>query len=402
MFREQRLCRNILRHMLFVMALTISMVHIINVAHATDQEPAVEDTDTKDNPKEPYSLGYVGDLSTHTAAYEDTLVNVSRGYGLGFVELRAANPEIDPWLPGEGTKIKLPTRHLIPDAPRDGIIINLPEMRLYSFVNTGEPPLTFPIGVGRVGLDTPLGQTTVISKTVAPKWRPTKRMREEDPELPAVVGPGPQNPLGTHALYLGWPEYAIHGTNKPYGIGRRVSSGCVRMYPENIKEFYYATPVGTKVTVVNQPIKAAWINDELYLEAHATLTQADRVEKLGGYPSYEVTEADMQLINKIAGDHKDKLNWLQIRKVIRERSGVPLLIATRPATAVTTHETAKKQDKAHINTLEDEITPEEKLSDSEHTMPADETVTKDNKTEKEGAADTKKPARKRPVFKHNS
>lgn len=392
--------------MLFLLALAIGTGHIISIAHAADPEAEAQSTDKaneKDVPKEPYSLGYVGDLSTHIAAYEDTLVNVSRGYGLGFVELRAANPGIDPWIPGKGTKIKLPTRHLIPDAPRDGIIINLPEMRLYSFVNTGEPPLTFPIGVGRVGLDTPLGQTTVISKTVAPKWRPTKRMREEDPELPAVVGPGPQNPLGTHALYLGWPEYAIHGTNKPYGIGRRVSSGCVRMYPENIKEFYYATPIGTKVTVVNQPIKAAWIEDELYLEAHATLSQSDRVEEIGGYPPYEVTDADMKLIRDIAGEHEDKLNWLQIRKIIRERSGTPLLIATRPApTPVVTEEKADEHAQTDMrkdpNTPENTDTPEEKLSDSEHAVPTDETAIEDEKE----AEDTKKPARKRPVFKHNS
>ena len=154
---------------------------------------------------------------------------------------------------------------------------------------------------------------------------------------------------------------------------------------------------------MNQPIKAAWIEDELYLEAHATLSQSDRVEEIGGYPPYEVTDADMKLIRDIAGEHEDKLNWLQIRKIIRERSGTPLLIATRPApTPVVTEEKADEHAQTDMskdaNTPENTDTPEEKLSDSEHAVPTDETPIEDEKE----AEDTKKPVRKRPVFKHNS
>lgn len=337
---------------IFIACLLVSLPNVSTAADGVDTEEHTQTAETEQATEPiPYTLDYVGNLASHKAAYEDTLVNVSRGYGLGFVELRAANPGIDPWLPGKGTKIKLPTRHLLPDAPREGIVINLPEMRLYAFADPSEPPLTFPIGVGRVGLDTPLGNTTVRSKTVAPKWRPTKRMRDEDPDLPDVVGPGPENPLGTHALYLGWPEYAIHGTNKPYGIGRRVSSGCIRLYPENIKELYYATPVGTQVTVVNQPVKLAWINHELFLEAHATLEQADRVEKIGGFPQYEISEDDLKLILETAGDFKEALDWLTIRKTIRERSGMPTVIGTRPE--VLSVKTVQKDDASNIDVSED-------------------------------------------------
>ena len=150
----------------------------------------------------------------------------------------AANPGIDPWVPGEGTEINLPTVHLMPDladADPEGIVVNLAEMRLYFFEKPGGVPQSFPIGIGRDGLNTPTGTTEVVAKRKNPTWRPTKRMRDEDPELPEVVPPGEDNPLGTRALYLGWPQYLIHGTNKPHGVGRRVSSGCVRLYPEDVE-----------------------------------------------------------------------------------------------------------------------------------------------------------------------
>ena len=152
-----------------------------------------------------YDLPYVGEQVIYRAAYEDTFVHLARDYNLGFVEMRAANPTVDPWLPGKGTEIILPTRHILPEAPRKGVVINLPEMRLYAFVNGDNAPTTFPIGVGREGLNTPEGTTTVVRKKEGPTWTPTPRMRREDPTLDPYYPPGPDNPLGTHALYLGWP-----------------------------------------------------------------------------------------------------------------------------------------------------------------------------------------------------
>ena len=241
--------------------------------------------------------------------------------------MRAANPSLDPWIPGEGAKVILPKRHLLPDAPRKGIVINLPEMRVYAYLNGDEAPYTYPLGVGREGLDTPLGLTKIVRKKAGPTWRPTARMRKEDPELPASVPPGPDNPLGSHALYLGWPTYAIHGTNRPFGIGRRVSSGCIRMYPEHIKKFYKQVPRGVRVNVIDQSIKVGWIGNELYLEAHPDLEQSLMMEESGMVENQKFTDEDMgQIIDK-AGMYSDRLNWPKIRKTLRERSGYPVRIA---------------------------------------------------------------------------
>lgn len=276
-----------------------------------------------------YEKNYVGEMREHRAVFEDTLIHLARKYNLGFVEMRAANPNLDPWIPGAGAKVVVPSRHLIPNAPRDGVIINLPEMRLYAFVNGDKPPSTFPIGIGREGLGTPIGSTKIVRKKIGPTWRPTDRMRREDPKLPASVPPGPENPLGTHALYLGWPQYAIHGTNRPYGIGRRVSSGCIRLYPESIKKLFAIIPLGIPVHVVNQPIKVTWIGDSLYLEAHPNLEQALMMEETGRIEHHNLSNSDVELIMRIAGDSQEYLNWPRIRRAVRERFGYPIRIARR-------------------------------------------------------------------------
>lgn len=276
-----------------------------------------------------YDKNYIGDMQTYKAVYEDTLIHLARKYNLGFVEIRAANPELDPWIPGAGAEVLIPSRHLIPDAPRSGIVINLPEMRVYAYVNGKDAaPSTYPIAIGREGLSTPLGKTTIVRKTEGPIWRPTPRMRREKPELPAVVYPGPENPMGTHAMYLGWPTYAMHGTNKPYGIGRRASSGCIRMYPEGIVDIYDKVAVGTVVNVINQPIKVQWIGNELYLEAHPDVEQALKMEETGMVENQKLNESDVKLIIKKAGKYQDMLNWPKIRIAVRERRGYPIKIAS--------------------------------------------------------------------------
>ncbi len=273
-----------------------------------------------------YDKDYFGETIIHKAAYEDTLIHLARNNELGFVELRAANPTLDPWIPGAGKRITLPKRHILPEASRKGLVINLAEMRVYYFKDAGMAPMTFPISIGREGLQTPVGTTKIVRKKAGPQWRPTPRMRKEDPKLPAVVPAGPENPLGTHAMYLGWPQYAMHGTNKPYGIGRRVSSGCIRMYPEGIKKLFPLVPVGTQVSVVDQPVKVGWIEDKLYVEVSPTQDQSIKIEEDGVLKSYEITASDMKRITKKAGEYANKIDWGKVRKAVQEHRGYPVLV----------------------------------------------------------------------------
>jgi L,D-transpeptidase ErfK/SrfK len=311
--------------------LVLMALAVLPVAHAEKSaqkvvEKAVEKVAPAKAAGKAYDRDYVGGMQTYVAKYEDTMVQIARDFNVGFVELRSANPFLDPWIPGEGKKLIIPTMHLLPNAAREGVVINLSEMRMYSYMKAGQKPQTFPIGIGREGLLTPSGSTTIVRKKEGPIWRPTARMRKEHPELPVEVLPGPDNPMGTHALYLGWPEYAIHGTDKPFSIGRRVSSGCIRMYPEDISKAFSMFPVGTKVTVVDQPVKVGWVDDALYLEVHPTTSQADRMELDGGLPGYVFTEDDLGLIVATAGENARDLNWPLIRQVVRERRGYPVEI----------------------------------------------------------------------------
>lgn len=278
----------------------------------------------------PYQKNYIGEMDKIRAAFEDTLLELGREHNLGYVEMISANPGVDPWLPGRGTRIILPKKHLIPhNIERKGIVVNLAEMRLYDFASDISKPKTYPLGVGRDGLGTPIGVTKITRKKEGPSWRPTARMRKEDPELPEVVLPGPDNPLGTHALYLGWPQYLIHGTHKPLGVGRRVSSGCIRMYPEDIVQVFENIPVGTRVEVIKQPIKLGWIDDMLYLEAHAEEELADSFEAEGKIKDYKVPETLFSDLSAIAGDQKDRLDWQKIRQAVKYRQGIPMPILTR-------------------------------------------------------------------------
>ena len=210
---------------------------------------------------------------------ENTLSDLAREYGLGYDEIIAANPDVDPWLPGDRTPVLLPTQYVVPDVPREGIVLNIASKRLFYFpeVPEGQPQtvLTYPIGIGRVGWETPVGTTEVVSKAANPHWYVPASVRREHAEmgnpLPSVVPPGPDNPLGSHVLKLAMPGYLIHGTNQPYGVGMRVSHGCVRLYPENIELLYSLVETGETVRIINEPYLLGWRNGELYFEAHVPL-----------------------------------------------------------------------------------------------------------------------------------
>ena len=269
----------------------------------------------------------IGVMGKVHAEYEDTLPDIARANGLGHLEIKLANPGVDIWLPGQGKEIILPTLFILPDAPREGIVLNIPEMRLYYFPpqNTEQTleVSTHPVGIGRQGWPTPYINTRIIQKRTRPYWYPPESIRREHAEqgdpLPRRVPPGPDNPLGNHALRLGMPEYIIHGTNRPFGIGLRVSHGCIRLYPEDIKSLYKRVKLRTPVHIVNQPYKVGRYNDKIYLEAHPYLTEdAERFE--GSLTSV------VEMLIKITGDMEYEINWNLAKSAIAESNGIPVEI----------------------------------------------------------------------------
>lgn len=273
----------------------------------------------------PPANGVVGRLSYHRITGQETLLEIARLYDLGYIELVAANPGIDPWLPEPGRTLLLPTAHLLPTAPPQGIVINLPELRLYYFDPHKDEVVTLPIGVGRAGRETPIGTTGIVRKRKDPTWIPPQSIRAERPELPAAVPPGPDNPLGKFALDLGWPSYVIHGTNRPYGIGRRVSSGCIRLYPEDIETLFDLVRVGTPVTVVDQPIKFGWLDGELFIEVHPSSAQGDSLEATGRFAAEPISDFE-QLIRTAAGDQAGRVVWPIVEKAVATRRGIPVRV----------------------------------------------------------------------------
>lgn len=230
----------------------------------------------------PVGYDVVGAVSTVTARHEDTLVDVARRHGLGYQDIVRANPGVNVWVPGEGTEIVLPTRFVLPPGERRGVVLNLAEYRMYYFPEPvdGEPAfvMTYPISIGRMDWETPLGMTRVVSKVRDPAWYPPQSVRDEHAAdgdyLPTMVPPGPNNPLGSRAMRLGLPGYLIHGTNRPAGVGMRVTHGCIRMFPEDIEFLFEHIDVRTPVRIVNEPVKLGWDGDALVMEVHPVLESA--------------------------------------------------------------------------------------------------------------------------------
>ncbi|MGH8194741.1 MAG: L,D-transpeptidase family protein [Woeseiaceae bacterium] len=221
----------------------------------------------------------IGAVASIDARAEDTLLDIARRHGLGYEDIVRANPKVDPWLPGEGTEIVLPTRFVLPSGARRGIVLNLAEYRMYYFPQpeSGKPAvvMTWPMSIGRMDWATPLGKTSIVSKVERPTWYPPDSVREEHEAdgrpLPRTVPPGPDNPLGDYAMRLGLPGYLIHGTNRPAGVGMRVTHGCIRMFPEDIEFLFGQVSVETPVRIINEPVKLGWEGDRLIMEVHRTL-----------------------------------------------------------------------------------------------------------------------------------
>ncbi|MCC7257688.1 MAG: L,D-transpeptidase family protein [Gammaproteobacteria bacterium] len=278
----------------------------------------------------------VGVIGSVRAGDQDTLTDIARRAGLGYEDMLRANPGVDPWLPGTDVDIVLPKRFILPGGSRTGIVVNLAEYRLYFFTQTGGRPVvaTFPISIGRMDWATPLGRHRVLSKQARPTWYPPESIRAEHAAdgdiLPRSIPPGPNNPLGDHAMRLSQSGYLIHGTNRPVGIGMQVTHGCIRMYPEDIAWLFPQVPVGAGVEIVNQPYKFGWAPDGLYLEVHRHLEGDERSDADGS----GMTELMQQFV-RATNNRPAEVDWALVDEAFRAKLGIPVRIGTAaaPATA---------------------------------------------------------------------
>ncbi|MCC6135093.1 MAG: L,D-transpeptidase family protein [Candidatus Contendobacter sp.] len=285
-------------------------------------------------PLPPPDTDVIGQVKVMYAAKDDTLVDIARRHGLGYDEIVHANPGLDRWAPGEGTPIVLPTRYILPNTPREGIILNIAEMRIYYYpkasVNDERTVVTYPVSIGRMDWKTPMGLTKVVAKDVDPAWRPPASIKAEHAAegdiLPDVIPGGPDNPLGRYAMRLGVPGYLIHSTNKPYGIGMRVTHGCVRMYPEDIERLFGMVPVGTPVRLVDQPVKVGRLNGALLLEAHEPLEE-DNI------PIKVTVEQARQAVIAKTGPDMVGVDQAALNVALEQLSGIPVSIGALPGAA---------------------------------------------------------------------
>ena len=271
----------------------------------------------------------IGTLQEVAAGKDDTLTDIARRFNLGYEELLRANPKVDPWLPGVGRTIVLPTRFVLPDAPREGVVVNIAAMRIFYFPprKAGQKQVvyTHPIGIGKVGWSTPEGTTKIIRKQKDPVWHvPVSVMKEhkenDDPLPSSVIGPGPDNPLGNRAFYLTWAGYLIHGTNKPAGVGLRSSHGCMRLYPEDIQEFFEMVPVGTQVHVVNQPFVFGWTDGQLVMQSLGSLEDDRRDWKKAQQKL--LAKSLSPAVQKELKAHNATVDWERVMQLAHQPDGL--------------------------------------------------------------------------------
>jgi L,D-transpeptidase ErfK/SrfK len=280
----------------------------------------------------------VGVVQVVTATRDDTLTDIARRFNVGYEEIVRANPKVDPWLPGEGREIVVPTQFILPDAPRTGLVINIAAMRIFYYppVKRGERPavLTHPIGIGKVGWRTPEGVTKIVRRQQDPTWRVPVSVRKEHhdngEDLDPVIGPGPDNPLGKYAFYLQWPSYLIHGTNKPAGVGLRSSHGCIRLYPEDIAQFFAMVPLGTQVRVVNQPFVFGWRDGQLYMQPFDVLE--DDTRDWAKAPRRLLSKSLAATLQQQLKAHRSQVDWTLVSALARTPRGVPVPITESDAT----------------------------------------------------------------------
>jgi len=271
----------------------------------------------------------VGEVQYAVVGPDDTLLDLGRKFGVGYEEITTANPGVDPWVPGVGRRILIPTRYVLPDTPRVGIVVNISEHRIYYYpkANAGEAATvqTYPVSIGKMDWKTPLGLTKVAAKQMNPTWYPPKSVRDEHASrgdvLPAAIPPGPDNPLGEFAMRLAIPNgsYLIHGTNKPTAIGMDVTHGCIRMFPEDIEFFFKEVPVGTPVLIIDQPYKMGWSGDGLYMEVHTPLEE--------GAANWDKGLTNLTRIFVAATRERSaKLDWHDAEQIFQSNLGIPVAV----------------------------------------------------------------------------
>ncbi|HET7758230.1 MAG TPA: L,D-transpeptidase family protein [Steroidobacteraceae bacterium] len=272
----------------------------------------------------------VGADTTLTTVYADTLPEIAHRFSLGYYEIIRANPDVDVWLPGTGKTVLIPGRRILPTGPREGIVVNLPEHRLYYYPKPRgryekRVVITFPVSIGKMDWRTPLGETRVIAKIRHPVWYPPESIRKEhaangDP-LPKEIGPGPENPLGDFALRLaaGEGEYLIHGTNNPIAVGMSVTHGCIRMYPEDIAALFPLVPVGTRVWLINDPVKVAWVDGQLLIEVHPPVDEQGQTIE----PNLELLS---KLLDQALGASTAAIHWDLARRTLQAANGIPTVV----------------------------------------------------------------------------
>lgn len=267
-----------------------------------------------------------GELAVYTTHYEETFAGIGERLSLGYLELAKANPGVDPWLPGDGTRIVLPRHYVLPDGEREGIVINLAEYRLYYFTEQGVQ--VYPVGVGTDENPSPLTDARVTMPLESPAWYPPASIRAEyeaaGDYLPRVIPPGPQNPLGSHALMLSEDGYLIHGTNKQFGVGTQVSHGCFRMYNEDISRFVRMVSKGTPVRIIREPVKVGVSDGEVWLEVHRPREEYSAAEREA------LWQQTMQKVESLQQRHPGvEVKRRAIELAVDRGDGLPRMIGER-------------------------------------------------------------------------
>ena len=274
----------------------------------------------------PVNESLIGQMKTIISSNGDTVVSIAKQYDVGFNAMESANPylEMTRQFP-VGLPLKIPTQHLLPNLPRQGIVVNLPEMRMYYYPKGTGQVFTYPIGIGKIGKTIPIKFTSIVRKAKNPIWVPTQNIREFNLQqgvvLPRIMPAGPDNPLGNYAIYTGIPTYLVHSTIFPESIGKRASFGCIRMYEPDIQDFFPSIKIGIPVAIVNSPVKVGWQNDYLYIEAHTPLQEHG--------DSDDSVASMVHLVSNAANGPSALIDWQLVAYLSENRDGIPHEVGIR-------------------------------------------------------------------------